>query len=86
MEKGEPYYDGDAGLGRELVMYKNHTAALRATCGRINKLITRTLPIKDLTYLSLSGAEADLNSCVKETVGRVRVAPMAKSGASVRTR
>ena len=26
-EKGESYYDGDAGLGQDTAMYKNNTAA-----------------------------------------------------------
>ena len=38
-----------AGLGQDMVMYKNNTAAamaLRAACGRINRLITHTMKLQ----------------------------------------
>ena len=48
-EKGEPYYDGDAGLGQDTVMYKNNIAAamaLRAACGRMNNKLIKHTPQK----------------------------------------
>ena len=58
----EPCCDGDAGLGTDLVTYKNHTTAamaLRAACDRINKMITHTglerVKAKDFHIASFPG-------------------------------